>query len=386
MPAIKRHKTKYAGVYFIEGKAIGSGKPERIYYIRYRKGGKEFDEKAGRHFQDDMTPARAAGVRADRIAGKQPTNKERRESRRAKKKAKAIVWTVDKLWREYSATRTRNKALTIDTYRYDKFIKPPFGKKQPHEIDALSVDRLRIRLLKKKSPQTVKHVLSLFTWIINFGAKKGLTKALPYHVRKPLVDNIRTEDLTQDQLKRLLEVIDEDTHPHAGPMMKLALFTGMRRGEIFRLKWSDVDFERGFIQIRAPKGGKSQKIPLNDAARELLAGHVRTDSPYVFPGRDGQQRVTIAVPVQKIKKEANLPKDFRPLHGLRHVYASMLASSGQVDMYQLQRLLTHKSPVMTQRYAHLRDEALRRASNVAGEIIEQTFQKKDNVVRIDQKR
>ena len=41
--------------------------------------------------------------------------------------------------------------------------------------------------------------------------------------------------------------------------------------------------------------------------------------------------------------------------GLRHVYASMLASSGQVDMYTLQKLLTHKSPAMTQRYAHLRD-------------------------------
>lgn len=64
-----------------------------------------------------------------------------------------------------------------------------------------------------------------------------------------------------------------------------------------------------------------------------------------------------------------MPDDFRPLHGLRHVYASMLASSGQVDMYTLQKLLTHKSPLMTQRYAHLRDESLKRASNLAGSII-----------------
>ena len=52
-----------------------------------------------------------------------------------------------------------------------------------------------------------------------------------------------------------------------------------------------------------------------------------------------------------------------------HVYASMLASSGKVDMYTLQKLLTHKSPLMTQRYAHLRDETLRQASNLAGEIV-----------------
>jgi integrase len=47
----------------------------------------------------------------------------------------------------------------------------------------------------------------------------------------------------------------------------------------------------------------------------------------------------------------------------------MLASSGQVDMYTLQKLLTHKSPQMTQRYAHLRDDALKRASELAGDII-----------------
>ena len=61
------------------------------------------------------------------------------------------------------------------------------------------------------------------------------------------------------------------------------------------------------------------------------------------------------------------------LHGLRHVYASMLASSGQVDMFTLQRLLTHKSPAMTKRYAHLRDEALRSAAELAGNLMDQTI-------------
>ena len=52
--------------------------------------------------------------------------------------------------------------------------------------------------------------------------------------------------------------------------MRLALCTGMRKGEMFRLKWDDVDFDRGFIHLRDPKGGKDQTIPLNQAARELL--------------------------------------------------------------------------------------------------------------------
>ena len=138
---------------------------------------------------------------------------------------------------------------------------------------------------------------------------------------------------------------------------------------MFRLKWDDIDFERGFILLREPKGGVDQNIPLNDATRELFEEHPRTDSPFVFPGRGGRQRTDIKKQVNRIKERAGLPKDFRALHGLRHVYASMLASSGQVDMYTLQKLLTHKSPQMTQRYAHLRDETLKNASNLAGEIV-----------------
>jgi integrase len=60
----------------------------------------------------------------------------------------------------------------------------------------------------------------------------------------------------------------------------------------------------------------------------------------------------------------------------------MLASSGKVDLYTLQRLLTHKSPVMTQRYAHLRDDILKKASALAGSIIDAAKAKKSNVIEI----
>ncbi|MDP6394274.1 MAG: hypothetical protein QF466_02310 [Desulfobacterales bacterium] len=52
--------------------------------------------------------------------------------------------------------------------------------------------------------------------------------------------------------------------------------------------------------------------------------------------------------MNKIKEDTGLPEDFRALQGLRHVYASMLASSGEVDMYTLQKLLTHKNPLKGQ--------------------------------------
>lgn len=237
---------------------------------------------------------------------------------------------------------------------------------------------MRVNLAKALTPKTIKNILELLERIINFGVKKGLCGGLSFKIEFPRVNNLKTEDLTQEQLMSLLEALDQDHDIQAVNFVRMVLLTGMRRGELFKLQWRDIDFKRGFILIRQPKGGKDQTIPLNQAARVLLENHPRNnESPFVFPGRGGRQRTEFRRPIDRIRKKAGLPKDFRPLHGLRHTYASMLASSGQVDLYTLQKLLTHKSSTMTQRYAHLRDEALRRASDLAGNLIEEAMNGKN---------
>ena len=371
----KRVKTNYPGVYYREARRVGGKGLEKVYYIVFKKDGKAIEEKAGRQYADDMTPARAAGIRAERIEGKRLSRKEIKDQQKKKKE----LHTIDQLWEKYKATRPKNTSLSTDVSRYKKYLKPHFGNKKPQDILLTDIDKLKAKWLKIRSPQTIKHILNLLTWIVNFGIKRNLCPGLAFHIEKPTVNNLKTEDLSPEELENLLNSIEKDENINAKNLMKLALFTGMRRGELFKLRWEDIDFHRGFISIVDPKGGPDQKIPLNDGAREILSSHPKTDnSDYVFPGRDGNQRVTIRKPVNRIKKRAGLPKDFRPLHGLRHVYASMLASSGEVDMYTLQKLLTHKSPQMTQRYAHLRDEALRKASDLAGDIVSETIRKSEN--------
>lgn len=370
MPKQKRFKTKYPGVYYLEGQSL-DGKPEKIFYIMYRKGGKLIEEKGGRQFQDDMTSARASSLRAEKIRGHQPSNREKRQAEQFEKEAETKRWTFGRLWEEYKRQKPNLKGIGPDENRYKNYLKSPFGDKEPKQLLPLDTDRVRLKMLKSKSPQTVKLTLALLRRIANFGAQKRLSEPLAFKIEIPTVHNEKTEDLTPGQLSKLMKAIEKDDHPQAGNLMKMALFTGMRRGELFKLQWKDIDLQRGFIYIRDPKGGPDQKIPLNDAARKLLESHSKSDSPYVFPGRHGKQRTDINHQVSSIKNEAGLPKDFRTLHGLRHVYASMLASSGKVDMYTLQKLLTHKSPLMTQRYAHLRDDALKRASGVADDIINQ---------------
>jgi integrase len=387
MPAQKRHKTGYAGVYFIWGKHIVTGKPEKIFYITYRKDGKLISEKAGRA-SEDMTPARASTRRALRISGKELSNSERRAKEKAAQLAQRANderWTISKLWNEYCATHADNKALAHEKRKFDLYIKKRLGPKEPSELLPLDVDRLRIELQKKGKRTTAARILELLRRTINFGIKKGLVPPVPFKIEIPRLNNQTTEDLNQKQLKALLAALDVDEDQAAANIMRLALFTGMRRSEILKLKWTDIDFERGFISIADPKCSRDQAIPLNDAARKIILRiEHRSNNPYVFPGRKKASHLTdCREAFNRIRKAAELPTGFRPLHGLRHVYASMLASSGKVDMYTLQKLLTHKSPIMTQRYAHLRDEALKRASDVAAEIIE-TFntstEDKDNKV------
>jgi integrase len=273
------------------------------------------------------------------------------------------------LWTEYLSTKPKTRSYHIDDGRFNLHIEPAIGNKTLAEISPLDLDRLRINLLKQKSPQTVKHCMGLIKRISHFAKNKRLCKGIDFKITMPKVNNQKTEFLSESQLKKLLEVIQKDTNPYAGPIMLTALYTGMRKGEILKLEWKDIDFERGFIHIRDPKGGADAKIPLNEAAKTIFEGLPRTHN-LIFSGMD-RQETTLYQAISKIKKEADLPKDFRPLHGLRHQYASMLASSGKVDMYVLQKLLTHKSPLMTQRYAHLRDESLKKASNLAGELVSQ---------------
>ena len=374
---MKRNKTEYPGIFYREADRIGGKGKEKVFYIVFKKNGKILEEKVGRQYADDMTAAKANGIRADRIEGRRKSKKEQREAIKAAKLAAADKYTLNRLWEEYEKTKTDSKALKTDKSRFDKHIKPVLGGKEPHEIIRLDVDRLRVKLSKKLKPQTVKHVLALMKRIIHFGAKRQLCRELSFPVDTIKVDNRTTEDLTADQLRSLLKAIGESIDTEAANIMRMALFTGMRRGELFKLQWKDVDFERGFIDIRHdPKGGKSQKIPLNDEARQVLESHPRT-AINVFVRGDGKPFTDISRRVNPIKKAAGIGAGFRTLHGLRHVYASMLASSGQVDMYTLQKLLTHKSPITTQRYAHLRDDTIRNASNLAGRIIGQAAKEKD---------
>lgn len=371
MPASKRYKTRHPGVYYIIGKRLGGSGEEKIYYIIFKKNGKTYEEKVGRQFADGMNERQAADFLSARIKG-EPSKREARE--KLKQTKSSGCHTVKDMWAYFLAHRSAGKAsvagLKVDTCYYERYLKP-LEKAKIEELTTADICALRDKVFALgKSPQTVKHILSLLRRMIRFCVKNGqcsMPDQSKLHFEMPKVDNQRTEYLTPEQLSRLIKALDEEPDQDAAAFVRLALATGMRKGALIGLRWDDIDFDRGFITLcrETAKNNKTEQIPMNSTVREILQQIKRTDSAYVFPGRNGQKRSDFRRLAKRVRDKAGLPENFRPLHGLRHSFASFLASSGQVNLYTLQRLLTHSSPQMTQRYAHLADEAMQRAASVA---------------------
>ncbi|MFZ5426742.1 MAG: tyrosine-type recombinase/integrase [Thermodesulfobacteriota bacterium] len=382
MPRKERFKTDYPGVFFTLNTGT-DGKPEKVFYIFYRKGGRQIEEKAGRQRRDDMTPARAAALRALRMDNKVPTNQEKRDAERAVKEAEANRWTVKRLWEAYKEQKTGFKSLRQDEYRFTKHL-AKFADMEPRQIAPLDVDRVRVTMHKSGlKPQSIKNVLALLKRIVFFGVKRGLCPGLSFQIELPRVDNLKTEFLTPEQLQSLFAALDEDPNIQGSNILRMALFTGMRFSEICKLTWDDVDFGRGFLFVRDPKEKRSKALPMNDLARVLLEDHPRTEgSEFVFPGADGNMRVTNRHTAARIRERAGLPKDFRYHHGLRHTLASYMANSGEVDSYVGHKALGHADQKMWARYAHLQDQTLRDAVQVPAEVFKRILAKEDKAGKV----
>ena len=350
MPRQIRHSTEFSGVYFVK-----LANENQSFFIRYKRNGKSVEEKAGRS-NEGWDAEIACLLRAERMSANDAQAGELQQDSASNA---GQLWTFSKIFEKYLRLRPDLKGRENDIYRFKNYLELDFADIAPEEVTHDDVERFRHNLQNKGlKPATVRHVLELLRRLANFAVKKNYCRGLSFKLEMPKVDNQKTEELTQHQLQNLLRVLEEDPDLQVSNLVRMALYTGMRRGELFELCWSDIDFHHKTITVRSAKNGQHPSIPLNEMAEKVLAehAHVKGSSKFVFPGRSGKKRTECKRQLLRIRKNAGLPEDFRLLQGLRHVYATMLVSSGKVDLETLQSLLTQKSPLMTQRYAHLLDQ------------------------------
>ena len=381
---------KYSGVYGYDSQAQRfNGKPDTCYYIVFTVDGKNTTEKVGWQ-SEGYTPQLAAELRAKRIRdtrhqGEIKTSKDIREENRK------INRPLEEIKEHYfnSIKGQTIKGRNTDLYRWKSHL-AHLGEKSVKELSPFEIERIKHNM-KGLSPATVDHALTLLRRIINHGVNHNLCPPLAFKIERPDVDNIKTEYLSPQEASRLIDTLNNWPRQDVARMVKLAFFTGMRRGELFGLKKEHLDFQHSFIQIAESKGGKKVFIPMSPPVRELLQVQISflkheqerrerryrnttqeappfVDYDYVFPGVHGERRNDCTA-IHRIKEKAGLPKHFRPFHGLRHHYAVLLASSGEFNLDQIGYLLTHKSTIVTRRYAHFLPEAQHRAADRAAQII-----------------
>lgn len=172
-------------------------------------------------------------------------------------------------------------------------------------------------------------------------------------VRKLKEPQGRIRFLDDDERARLLASCKQSKNPHLYTMVVLALSTGMRKGEIVNLQWSDVDLQNGRALLHKTKNSERRVVFFQYHALTLLhqqAERFGFTSPYVFPNQAEDGGSDIKEAWRRALQRACI-KNFR-FHDLRHSAASYLAMNGATPS-ELAEVLGHKTLSMVKRYAHL---------------------------------
>ena len=191
-------------------------------------------------------------------------------------------------------------------------------------------------------------------------------------VKKLSENNARKRYLTQQEISKLLKVCREYGQDLYICVL-IALLTGARKSEILKLTWSVVDFEHKMFYFLDTKNGEDRGTPMHELLYIELMSFMQQSAvrklknDYIFKNSLGEPNEALIGKIfPKLVKQCGI-EDFR-FHDLRHTGASWQAMSG-ISQPITQKTLGHKSPAMTNRYSHLRDENLRPAINEVGNVM-----------------
>ena len=259
--------------------------------------------------------------------------------------------TVSKLCDLYLADGCATKkpsTLATDKGRIQRHIKPLLGRKKINDVTRADITRFLQNVAKGKTAADVKtkkrgraivkggagtasRTVGLLGGIFSYALDAGLIDVNPVRGVKRFPDKKGVRFLNQQELVALGEALQQGENAgdnsSALAILKLLIFTGARKGEIESLKWSDVDFQAGYLRLSDSKTGQ-KVIPLNAGALTILSGLERLEgTDYVFPAHRGNGHYEGSPKVWKrIRKLASL-EDVR-LHDLRHSFASIAVSGG----------------------------------------------------------
>lgn len=333
----------------------GMVKRGNAYYLRLRPQGKEKWISLGSEFSEADLRYRQLKALGPRLI-RQPT-----------------VKSLSETWvREYVGTRRNQQGQKLASQRLRDHILPVLGNKLLCEVTTADIRRLRVAVeAKDLSPRTVCHVLSdvrcLFGYAVN---ETRVIDKSPFTRRlMPVVQEKEPVPLSEREIARVLQMVSTKHQL----LIRLALETGLRYGELRSLRWEDVVFcERPHVIVRRSHDGptksrKVRRVPLTKTAEILLRGATRR-SEWIFPGRsDGRIGRDPGRLNEFIKKSV---PDFH-FHRLRHTFACRFLEGGG-SSEALRVILGHSTVRLTERYGRLSDVAVWEETRSLSSIREKT--------------
>jgi integrase len=359
--------TEVPGLY-VEARATSPG--EGTFYLRYKdRGGKTCHQKLGRTIDVNLAEARKAAktLRSEiSLLQRDP---------RAEAKARKQVPQLDSFFRDqflpYAKPRLRSYARQSQLYAR---IGAKFGDRRLNQIGRKEVIEWHASLLEEGlAPASVDHHAKLLRRLLNLAVEWQVIDRTPL-ARFPLLNanNQRERLLDGEQLETLVTTLDAAAEK-GSTVALIAMFllsTGARLNEALSATWDQVDLVNLVWKVQAvhSKSKRVRSSPLNPSAVAVLhrAG-TRGKHEHVFVNpKTGKRYVSVRKVWLRLCARAGLPG--LRLHDLRHQYASLLVNGGR-SLYEVQAILGHSSPTVTQRYAHLSARALQEAAGAASVLV-----------------
>jgi site-specific recombinase XerD len=355
---------------------VRAGTPHHTYYLRCKDhAGKTCRRRIGRTNELSLEQARVAAaqakaeIRGSAVASiavppQRPAFIQRASSTDA-------VPTLDTFWTEHYVpfAKIRKRSFGRDEQLYRLRIKSKFGHLPLTGITRLSVQQFQDSLLAEGlAPASANHHVQLMRRFFSLATSWQM---LDRNVLKGIelfhLDNLVEHYLDDEQVDHLVKTLSTHKNRMVSRIILFLLSTGARLREGLCAQWKDVDVPNAVWRIPATnsKSKKLKSLPLNSSALWVIEQlDSEGKSRYLFPSpASGNPYTTITRAWYLIRKAAGIPDNVR-IHDLRHTFASRLVSAGR-SMVEVQNLLGHADPRVSQRYAHLSSKSALAASNAA---------------------
>ncbi len=268
-------------------------------------------------------------------------------------------------------TKFRKRSWQHDVFMLHKYIYPHLGSCNVHEITHYQLEKWQKTLNENGlSFSSCNRIMALvrviFSTLVRFGIIDRVCNPCE-KVRSFRTPPARERFLTQKEASMVLKYLDQSSLEKGAAFIKLLLFTGARKSEILKARWQDINFSKKMLVIPVSKSGKTRHIALSYEAISVLKNIPKTHPKWVFPNKNGVGAMACPYYLwEKVKRDCNLTGV--RLHDLRHSYASFMVNNG-CSLYEVQKVLGHSDPKMTQRYAHLEASTILNAVNKTSRFI-----------------